>query len=55
MKAHLENKNKFIGNKKPYPDWIIGIADALNKNVEAKHGKETRKELIRKELKKRVE
>ena len=53
MKAHLENKPNWVGDKKPIPDWVLEFADALNKNVESKHGKETRKEALAKELAKK--
>ena len=49
MKAHLENKPNYVGDKKPIPDWVQEFADALNKNVVSKHGKESRKEAIAKE------
>lgn len=53
MKAHLENKPNYVGDKKPIPDWVQEFADALNKNVVSKHGKESRKEALAKELAKK--
>lgn len=53
MKAHLENKSNWVGDKKPIPDWIHEFADALNKNVNSKHGKESRKAVLEKELAKK--